>query len=175
MFFFIKQRGEKIVSLREDEKISIGEQPFEAFLQLVEIGWLPSASQCSPGCKTIFSAGFFRSRRVAKLFASPSCETFTANSGEKDEAKLESGLAGLHRRRTNVGKFSLAVKKIYEFVFSYESAVNTPKQKKTDVKEKDFFFFFLQFRKRKFKFNFFSIKCQLFTNFPLLQGFLSLR
>lgn len=83
MFFFIKQRGEKIVSLREDEKISIGEQPFEAFLQLVEIGWLPSASQCSPGCKTIFSAGFFRSRRVAKLFASPSCETFTANSGRK--------------------------------------------------------------------------------------------
>lgn len=61
--------------------------------------------------------------------------------------------------------------KIYDFIFSYERS-EYAEQKKTDVKEKNLFFF--SFRKRKFKLNFFSIKCQLFTNFPLLHDFLSL-
>lgn len=54
--------------------------------------------------------------------------------------------------------------KIYDFVFSYERS-EYAEQRKTDVKEKNLFFF--SFRKRKFKCNFFLIKCQLFTNFPL--------
>lgn len=74
-----------------------------------------------------------------------------------------------HRGR-KFGKFSCF--EIIWFLYFHMSAVNTPNREKTDVKEKNLFFF--SFRKRKFKCNFFSIKCKLFTNFPLLHDFLSL-
>jgi hypothetical protein len=54
--------------------------------------------------------------------------------------------------------------KIYDFLYFHERS-EYAEQRKTDVKEKNLFFF--SFRKRKFFSNFFSIKCQLFTNFPL--------
>lgn len=55
--------------------------------------------------------------------------------------------------------------KIYDFVFSYERSEYGELRKKLMWRKKIFSFF--SFRKRKFKLNFFSIKRQLFTNFPL--------
>lgn len=110
-------------------------------------------------CKTIF---LFLSRICSRKSAI--CETLPQTfQCRNDSVKGRRKLAGHCKRGEKIGKFS-AFKNIWFCIFIWAQWIRRTEKNWCEGKKNLFFF---SFRKRKFKCNFFSIKCQLFTNFPL--------